>query len=279
MSTFINNFILVVLSCILTFLFSWFLFKKSQKKKSLTPYLKNSLKIFSDINKELKKNLKIKYKNNLIDNFYKIQYIIANTGNSTIKDCKKPLTLAIPKKTTLLDVKILYISPIGREIDFKIIKRNKQSFIKFIFSILNKKEYFICEIYIGGEVNLDDFEFTIETEDLPPKIEVFETQDYTPKRRSSDLMILISLALITIISAFLTSTDLLKIFALLPKEIQNFLEAKINLSPNISIVISSTFFILSLGLLIYFSITIRKYKKLDIRYMLNIPKDIYNDFF
>jgi hypothetical protein len=52
----------------------------------LTPYKNFISRVFSYIDPELKKDLKIKYKDIDVDNFYQVQFTIINTGNRSLNN-------------------------------------------------------------------------------------------------------------------------------------------------------------------------------------------------
>ena len=170
----------VLITCIVTHYY----YKKGMKKKSLTPFLDFHLELFSDIDKNLKKDLKIKYKNVLIDNFFQVQFIIVNTGNEAIYDCIKPLRLSIPNNLEILDAKIVYTDPKGREVGCK---KDRKNSVEFRFPLLNGKEYFITRILIKGEIKNNEieniFNFNITAPNLPDNLKILRPLPYNKSKK------------------------------------------------------------------------------------------------
>jgi hypothetical protein len=276
MNIFINIFIPIIATFAISFFLSWLFFKKSRYKKELTPFITNYIKIFTGIKDELRNDLKIKYKDKIIDNFHNIQFTIANTGNSTLINYKKPLTLQLPKETILLKTKILCVHPTGREINFRIKNKKNQSFVEFIFLLLNKNEFFIFEILIGGEINLEDIKFIIESDGLPPILSLVKTEEYSRRdilfyRR----MIILGSLFFTLVTITLIS-KILEILVILPKKIIDFIYMP---RPIVDLMVLIIILLITIIGLSYIFIMNRKEKKLDIRYCLNMPKDIKDTYF
>ena len=64
--------VLTSAAVLITWIITHYYYKKGIRKKSLTPFLDFYLELFSDIDKNLREDLMIKYKNVLIDNFFQI---------------------------------------------------------------------------------------------------------------------------------------------------------------------------------------------------------------
>jgi len=159
----------VIISSVITWIITRYYYLRNRNIRTLTPYKNFIAKVFSDIDPELKKELKIKYKGTEVDNFYQVQFTIINTGNRSLNNFIKPLTLIIPNNGEILDVKILHIHPKGREITFNI--RPGKNFISYNIPLLNSGEYFVTKLLIKGDVESDkDFIFKVSAEDLPPEI-------------------------------------------------------------------------------------------------------------
>lgn len=269
MNIFINIIIPIIVTFIFSFLLSFYFFKRAIVRKALTPFKTKYLKIFTNIEDELRKDLKIKYKEKVIDNFHNLQITIANTGSSTLKDFKKPLTLYLPEEAVVLNTKIVCIHPIGRVVDFKIINKNN---IEFDFYILNKNEFFIFEISIGGEIKLDDIFFKIETEGLPPILRLVEPNIYIKSSFFLDNLGPILLMIMGLLLAIYFRLSILGYFKIdIHKDIQSlyYLLFKISI---VTTVVSS--FLIIVDLIIY-----RKKRNLDYRFNLKMPKDIIDKYF
>jgi hypothetical protein len=177
--------VLTSAAVLITWIITHYYYKKGIRKKSLTPFLDFYLELFSDIDKNLREDLMIKYKNVLIDNFFQVQFIIVNTGNEAIHDCIKPLKLNIPRHLEILDTKIVYVNPKGREV---IIEKVNKNSIEFQFPLLNKKEYFITRILIKGEVKKSEIEnefiFSITAPDLPSNLKTLRPLPHDKSKRN-----------------------------------------------------------------------------------------------
>jgi len=185
MGSILLTIISIVIGAVISYLLNKYYFKKSIKEKSLTPYLHFISRIFSDIDPELKKKLKVTYNNVEVRNFYQIQFVIANSGDKPIRDCIEPLRLLIPNKGEVLDVNMVYVQPEGREVTYEVTKdqeNNNEVFFKF--PLLNSGDYFITKLLIKGDLPkkdekdseskklslIDHFKFKICVDELPPLI-------------------------------------------------------------------------------------------------------------
>ncbi|WP_321516732.1 hypothetical protein [Marinifilum fragile] len=135
---------------ILSVLVGWIFYKKSNKKKSLIPYLDYFSKLFDSVEPDLKKDLKILYKENEIEQLYSVQFTIDNNGSKPIRDIIEPLTISIPSELEIMDAYISDIVPQGRTVDLK--HRIPTNDIIINFPLLNQKEFFVVKILFKGDV-------------------------------------------------------------------------------------------------------------------------------
>ncbi len=141
--------------------------------KSLTPYLQFYISLFKEVDEEVRKELKIEYQGIPVTELFEIQYIIANTGEKSIRDLIEPLSLEIPNDCIVLDASVLYIHPEGRKVDAVVIKTSDgREKINFIFKLLNRDDYFVIKILIKGNPETKDFHFKITADDLPPELNI-----------------------------------------------------------------------------------------------------------
>lgn len=168
----------LVIGSIVTFLVSRHFFKKGIKEKSFTPFVQFTSTLFSELDPELQKNLKVNYKNQEIENITQTQFVIANTGDVPIRDIIKPLQLTLPKENKILGVNIVYTKPKEREVEYKIIETDNSNTIEFIIPLLNAKEYFVVKIIIQDVLKNPEkdknkkYLFSITADDLPPKLTI-----------------------------------------------------------------------------------------------------------
>jgi len=202
----------IIIGAIISWIIARFYYLRGRNIRSITPYVNYILKVFSDIDPELKKDLKIKYKGTNVDNFYQVQFTIINTGNRSLNNFIKPLTLIIPNDGEILDVKILHIHPKGREITFDI--RPGKNFISYNIPLLNSDEYFVTKLLIKGDVESDkDFIFNVSAEDLPPEI-LSVTPLILPRKGRVETIITMVIMLI-IFTSIIIGLSFLKNFGLL----------------------------------------------------------------
>ncbi|MFD1863359.1 hypothetical protein [Planococcus chinensis] len=159
----------LVLGIVATIIVSHYYYRRTFKKTSLTPYIQFYSLSLKGIDSKVRKELKIKYNEQSIENLFEIQFLIANTGNNTIKNIIEPLSLTMPNNCNLLDAHIIHISPTGRKVDLKITP--DRSSIVYDFSLLNSGDFFIVKLLIDGNPSHKDFNFSIEAEELSPILE------------------------------------------------------------------------------------------------------------
>jgi len=209
----------VIISAVIAWIIARFYYLRSRNVRAITPYVNYILKVFSDIDPELKKDLKIKYKGTKVDNFYQVQFTIINTGNRPLNNFIRPLSLIIPNNGEILDVKILHIHPKGREITFNI--RPGKNFISYNIPLLNSGEYFVTKLLIKGDVESDkDFIFKVSAEDLPPEILSVNPLILLTKKGKVETIITMVIMVIIFISiiislSFLKNFGLLNIFLII----------------------------------------------------------------
>jgi len=155
----------IIVGVIATIWVSNHYFRRS-KRKSLTPYIQFSTSVFRGVDPTVRDALKIEYKEVPINDLFEIQFLIANTGERSIRDLISPLTLHVPESSQILDASILHIHPKGRAVSISV----KGSDTIFDFPLLNPDEFFITKILLEGEPKYKDFNFSISVDDLPPTL-------------------------------------------------------------------------------------------------------------
>ena len=169
MSLFANPLIGIGLGALFSFLISRYYYKRNFNS-SLTPYIQFSSSPLIGVDPKLRNDLKVNYRNKEVENLLEIQFLIANTGDKPIKAPLKPLTLSIPESNEILDSKILYINPEGREVNIS--ENPTRTSIIYDFSLLNSGDFFISKLLINGNPSLEDFKFEIGAEELPPSLAI-----------------------------------------------------------------------------------------------------------
>jgi len=141
--------------------------------RSLTPFVHLSSSVLSDIDPEVRSDLKILFHEQQIDDLTHIQLLIANTGSRAIRDCIKPLSITFPNETNILDYSIIYKHPKERVISAKHSKgkRGTPDSIEVSFPLMNAGEFFLIKFLIDGKVDPFDLQYRITVDDLPPTLE------------------------------------------------------------------------------------------------------------
>ncbi|OLN23702.1 hypothetical protein BTO30_02905 [Domibacillus antri] len=161
-----NELWLSIGSLIVGALVSHYYYRRSVKKSSLTPYIQFSSAPLRGIDSTVRKALSVKYQDQEIENLYEIQFLIANTGDTTISNIAEPLSLTLPDGCRLLDAHILHVSPDGRKVTLNF--NNDKNVIEYNFALLNSDDFFITKLLINGTPKTEDFAFSIAAEELPP---------------------------------------------------------------------------------------------------------------
>jgi len=167
MSEFTLSIASLVIGVVVTIWVSRYYFKRTVNK-SLTPYVQFSSALFEGVDRSVRDELKISYKGVAVDELVETQFLIANTGERSIRDVIHPLTLALPKGCALLDASVLHVFPEGREVSIT----RAEDELSFVFPLLNAGDYFIAKLLFQGRaVDEGAFRFKITVDDLPPSIE------------------------------------------------------------------------------------------------------------
>jgi len=177
METMIFSIIGLIIGGIITFFTSRYFFKKSLQHKELSTFIQFLTEILYDIDPDVEDKLKVFYENEIVKEFYQIQYVIANTGDLPIRDIIDPLKLTIPNKGKILDVSIVHVEPEGRFIGYKITNQNGNDTVNFNFPLLNSGEFFIFKILIKGSLPFpekDSKDNSIEPSDYFSKYELYD---------------------------------------------------------------------------------------------------------
>lgn len=161
----------LVIGAILSFITSWYFFRKSINKR-LSAYLQFSSQVLAPIkDRAVREGLEIRYRGTKIDDLLQVQFVIANDGQRAIRDLIEPLSLELPKKVKLLEASILHVEPKGREVEIATSELpDGSSKIHFKFNLLNSGEYFFIRLLLNGTINAEKLKFSISVDDLPPTI-------------------------------------------------------------------------------------------------------------
>ncbi len=138
--------------------------------KELTPFIQFQSNVLSHIDKDVKSDLNIEYRGVKVENLQQLQFLVANTGERSIRDAIKPLRLDLPSEVEVMDANILHISPEGRDVSLNVPESGNS--VEFNFPLLNKDEFFIFKLLIKGTPEKKDLKFTIVADDLPPQLNI-----------------------------------------------------------------------------------------------------------
>ena len=86
-----NDLVISIGSLIVGVVASRYYFKRTVDK-SLTPYIHFSSSLFDGVDPSVRESLKIAYKGTPVNELLEIQFLIANTGERSIRDVIHPLT-------------------------------------------------------------------------------------------------------------------------------------------------------------------------------------------
>jgi len=161
---------------------AWFYYKKSIKKKELTPYLISFARLTNDFSDRYVENIYIEYDGVKVDNLVLCQFLIKNTGQKAISNSQSPLKMVLYEGLKIIDSEILRVTPKGRNVSME----KKFNSVIFKYDLLNESESFLFQILLSGDrqdlakFNVAEYvKFTIVEVDLPPKLNVV---DKTPWR-------------------------------------------------------------------------------------------------
>lgn len=142
-------------------------FRKSFRKE-LTPYLQFFSSPLTGIDPSVRRELKVTYQGQIIENLCEVQLLIANTGDKAIRDVVEPLAVSIPDGARLLDAAVMYASPEGRRVELAI--SDAKDRVAFLAPLLNSGDFFIAKLLLDGSVQPRQWVFTIAADELPPRL-------------------------------------------------------------------------------------------------------------
>jgi hypothetical protein len=187
----------LLIGVLATVLVSRYYFRRTVDK-GLTPYLQFISSLFEGVDPSVRESLKIAYKGTAVTELLEVQFLIANTGERSIRDVIAPLSLDIPNGCALLDASILHISPEGREVKIT----QTATAVSFVFPLLNANDFFIAKLLLQGRAKTKDFKFRITADDLPPTIPLvplpYDLVETGQKRRFEAELLWIGLVLFLI---------------------------------------------------------------------------------
>ena len=168
------NIVITIFVFLITIIFTYYLSRHYFSRtigRSLTPFVHIHSESLAGIDPEVREDIKIYYKTEEVSDLTRYQIIIANTGDRSIRDFIKPLTIIFPAKTKILDASILHKFPKELEIDYKVFT-DKRDIDKCEFNIplLNKNDFFLVNFLLKGQFEPHDPEFRVTVDDVPPRL-------------------------------------------------------------------------------------------------------------
>lgn len=160
----------LVIGVLVTILVSRYYFQRTITK-SLTPYIHNSSQVLSWIDPIVRGELKVSFREEEVKDLTLMEFIIANDGERSIRDCIEPLSVLLPKEAKLLDASILHKYP--SELNVRIISEEQKdgsTKIQFPFPLLNRGDFFLTKLLVKGNLEAGDLVFHILVDDLPPTL-------------------------------------------------------------------------------------------------------------
>jgi hypothetical protein len=160
----------IFIGTIATFLVSRHYFRRTVERK-LTPFIHLHSQVFAGIDPEVRNEIKIHYRDEVVNDLTHYQVLIANTGDRSIRDFINPLTVIFPERVNILDVAILHRSPKELELGYKVDTNDKGiDRCKFDIPLLNKGDFFLVKFLLKGLVKPYDPEFRLTVDDIPPRL-------------------------------------------------------------------------------------------------------------
>ena len=147
--------------------------------RSLKPFIHLHSLVLSGIDPSVRGDLKVRYKNEPVDDLTHLQLLVANTGTRAIRDCIKPFSISFPQNADILDYSILYRHPSELELTTtkEITGESNQEAVNISFPLLNKDNFFLIKFLIKGTIEPKDLKCKILVDDLPPTLDV----DWLPR--------------------------------------------------------------------------------------------------
>jgi len=160
----------IIVGVLATVVVGQYYYRRSTRK-SLTPYLILSSPVFAGIDKEVRQHLHFMFRDEEVSELHHLEFLVANDGERAISNLIEPLRLTLPSNLKVLDASILYRSPESLQVSISTESPGEGNpRIVFRFPLLNKREYFLVKVLIGGRLPAGPLEFTALADDLPRRI-------------------------------------------------------------------------------------------------------------
>lgn len=163
----------IILGIAATALVGRYYFRRTVERE-LTPFVHLHSLVLAGIDSDYRKDLKILFHDEPVEDLTHLQLLIANTGTRAIRDCIQPLTIFFPKKVSVMEYAILHKNP--NELQVRLARQKKdegkQESVQVEFPLLNRGDFFLLKFLLKGAVKPFDVECRITVDDLPPKLRV-----------------------------------------------------------------------------------------------------------
>jgi hypothetical protein len=162
----------IIVSVIVTVFVSRHYFRRSTRR-CLKTYLLVDSEIFAGIEPEVREQLHFAFRGEEVRVLQQIEFLVANVGERAISGLIEPLRLKFPVGVRVLDALILHRSPdtlkasVTTESDAP---ENGGITVTINFPLLNKQDYFLIKILLGGLVKTEDLACSVVADDLPRSI-------------------------------------------------------------------------------------------------------------
>lgn len=157
----------IIVGVIVTILVSRYYFRRSTRK-SLKSYLVLNTRVFAGIDQEVRHDLHFSFRGEEVRELQHLEFLIANDGERAVSNLIEPLRLTFPTGQRILDASVLFKSPQSLQIELRTeLTADALPILVMTFPLLNKREYFLVKVLVGGFVPRGDLAFTVLADDLP----------------------------------------------------------------------------------------------------------------
>lgn len=160
--------IIAALAGIVATVFASLYFFRRSLKHRFAIYSLSESQPFSDIDPEIRDELKMEFRKLEVKDLTVIYLLCANEGVNAIRGYIHPLTFSLPGDASMVDASVSYTYPEKRSID---VEQSASSF-SAKFEILNPGDYFVIKALIQGKVSYRNLTCTITAENLPPDLPI-----------------------------------------------------------------------------------------------------------
>jgi hypothetical protein len=199
-----NGLIGLIVGIAVTVAVARYYYQRSTHKR-LAAYLLLSNHIFGGIESEFRKELRFTFRETEVVDLHQIEFLIANDGERSISSLIEPLRLEIPKSADLLDASILYRSPTSLGVNISPTSVEGRKFVQFDFPLLNRGEFFLVKLLLGGRLRPKDLVFTVLADDLPRTIDLEPVPSWAMEEKIFSIewsAVFVGIVILSLVAAF-----------------------------------------------------------------------------